>query len=673
MGTPPPESEQERERRATNSSSAIGRILAGGVVAYNEEGHLEAALDSLLSQELPSGWTWGTVWVVASGCTDRTVAIAERVSARDSRVRVIVEPERTGKARALGEILRRAYGDALVLLNSDARAAPRSVASLLRTSEGQRAPFAVMGRPVPSPDRAGPVGSMIRLLWAIHDEFHREVLSRGEGTHVSDELLLLSLPMAPRIPDGIINDGSYFGAWLTREQGRKLYAPAAVVETDPPTSLHDHITQRRRIIVGNRQISRQEGVVPSVLPAYALSHPRAAVEVVRRALRRGQHSFRDLLLLLLGELAASALAGWDHVPPRRDHVRWQRITTARRGTTGDGPALGSGTLAAPFEPGSAVGSEEITPVVDRRVETLLRVAGRFRTGIPLDELNSLLPLSGPAEVRDLRQWLDARPHLARVAGDRVFAPNEPPDHSPERESRAAEYRRAAEHLIDRHLRPVLPWVRCVGITGSVAYGAPEANDDLDLFVVTRTGSLWVFLAYTYAAVRLGFRPGVGSDRPLPCFNYVLEDRQAETEFAAARGFLFAREALTTRICHGEAYYQDLLSGAPWLGIEIPRLYAQRRSGMPPQRQSPVPWAVRLVNACLFPPLATYLQLTGLVRNARYRAQQAHENCFRTVTGPRRLAFVSDRFDRLRADLAPATVGDREGRPMGGPTRMSGAR
>ncbi len=671
METAVPTGEHPPGRAGPPDSGRPSRILCGGVVAHNEERNIERALDSLLSQGLPNGWAWGTIWVVASGCTDATVAIAQRVAACEPRLRLIVEPERGGKARALGEILRRATGDALVLLNSDACAAPGSVMALLWSAENQRPPFAVMGRPLPAPDRPGAVGRMVRLLWNIHDEFHREVLERGQGTHLSDELWLLSLPMAPRIPESIINDGSYVGAWLTQHQGRKLYAPQALVETEPPTSFRDHLTQRRRILVGHRQVARIVGVAPSTLPGYALAHPRDALGVLRRALRQGHHALRDLGLLVVGEMVASLLAAWDAVPPQRDHVRWQRIAPSVRPHRGDSvrPAIDidSGMLFA----GSVPGSGDPTSFVDLRVATLLRVARKFGTGIPLDELNSLLPADAPAEVTDLRRWLDARPELAEVTGDRVFAPNDPRASLSDRETRALQYHRAAEHLIARHLRPVLPWVRCVGITGSAAYGAPEANDDLDLFVVTRTGSLWVFLAYTYVAVRLRAGGGVGG--PPPCFNYVLEDRQAQEEFARARGFLFAREALTTRICHGEQYYQDLLSAAPWLGGEIPRLYARRSSGVPPRHESPAPWAVRLVNLCLFPPLATYVQLVGLWRNARFRAGHAPERQFRTRTGPRRLAFVSERFDRLRTDLAPATLGDRADHPMGGPSRSSGAR
>jgi hypothetical protein len=673
MGNSPDPGENATAAASSPSGAVPHRILIGGMVAYNEERNLEAALGSLLGQELLPGWRWGSVWVVASGCTDRTVEIAQRAAVRDPRVRVVVEAERGGKARALGEIIRRASGDALVLLNSDARADPGSVAELLRTAEGHAPPFAVMGRPFPAHDRHDLMSSMLRLLWHVHDEFHRETLAHGEGTHLSDELLLLSLPVTPAIPDGVINDGSFFGAWLTRRNGSRLYAPLATVETETPDSLRDHLTQRRRILVGHRQITQMVGVAPSALRRYVLAHPGNAVSILRRTLRSGQHRLRDFLLLGVGEMCASTLAAWDRLPPAKDHVRWRRISSGADMGSPDGPTWSAGPLS-PASPGStATTTPGSRAFIDLRVEILLDVARQFGTGVPLEELSYLLPQDGPSDVEDLRRWLDARPDLARVEGNRAFPPAGRPDKIPEREKRGAEYRRAAERLVDLHLRPVLPWVRCVGITGSAAYGAPQAGDDLDLFVVTRAGSLWVFLAYTYVAVRVGFRPAAGTNRPPPCFNYVLDDRQALAEFGEARGFLFAREALTAQIFRGESYYQDLLASAPWLGNEIPRLYAKRTSGVPASREPPVPLAIRLVNASLFPLIATYLQLAGLRRNARMRSQHARDGTFRTVTGPGRLAFISERFDRLRADLAPASLLAPEEHGMAGPSRIPSAR
>jgi hypothetical protein len=87
----------------------------------------------------------------------------------------------------------------------------------------------------------------------------------------------------------------------------------------------------------------------------------------------------------------------------------------------------------------------------------------------------------------------------------------------------------------------------------------------------------------------------------------------------------------------------------------------------------VPLAVRLVNAAVFPVVAAYLQVVGLRLNAQRRKRQAAEGQFRTHTSRRRLAFVSERFDRLRADLAPATHVSRDDPGMAAPSRIPSAR
>jgi glycosyltransferase involved in cell wall biosynthesis len=101
--------------------------LDAGIVAHNEERSVGIAIDSLRAQALPANVAWGTIWVVASGCTDRTEAIVAERSARDPRVRLLAQPVRRGKAAALKEVFRRARGEGLVLLNADARAAPDAV------------------------------------------------------------------------------------------------------------------------------------------------------------------------------------------------------------------------------------------------------------------------------------------------------------------------------------------------------------------------------------------------------------------------------------------------------------------------------------------------------------------------------------------------------------------
>jgi len=627
------------------------RVLAGGLVAYNEERSLERAVASLLEQELPPGVRWGTIWIVASGCTDGTVPIAEELARRDPRIRVVVQAMRRGKSHAVAELLRRAEGDLLVLLNGDAAAEPGAVAALLGASEGSPRPFAIMGRPLPPERSRSAFARMVDLLWRIHHEFHREVPISPTGSNLSDELLLLSLPQPPLLREGIINDGAYLGLALLHHRGEVRYAPQAGVRISVPETLRDYLRQRRRILAGYSQLGREFGTRPQTLARLAFSDPHRALGVLARSLRASDHRLTDLAGLISVEVIAATLAAWDAHSPRTDHVHWKRIAAIP--SPRPDPLVGAGgTASIP-----RVRSASVDTLAERRFAVLLQVARRYRTGLSVDELISLLPAGGPTGREELLYWLGARPKLARLEGDQVFPAEIAPAALDERRNRGKRYRGAADELVNEHLGPVLPWVRCLGITGSAAYGAPDRGDDLDFFVVTRPGSLWVFLTYTYLAVRFRFRPRESEERPMPCFNYVLDEREAHADFARPQGFLFAREALTTQILVGEEFYRKLLHTAPWLGEEIPRLYAARKGSEVPPAPSRAPAAIRLLNALLFPPVATYLHLVALRRRAELRWNRAGEGEFRVRTTFARLAYATDEFEDLRREAARAPLPD----------------
>jgi len=620
------------------NASVSPTILSAGIVAYNEERNLERAVRSLLDQDLPTGVWWNTLWIVASGCTDGSVEIAQRLTEEDPRVRLVVEPERLGKAHALREVFRRAQGNALVLLNSDACAEPGSVAELVGVASAHPPPFAVMGRPVVPEDAPSPWAGSLRSMWDLHHEFHCELQELGGGSHLSDELLLVSLPTLPPLPDGIINDGSYFGVWLAQHGGRRLYAPNARVRIEIPVRMQDHLHQRRRIQYGNDQVTAVLGASPSTLARYAVEQPRRALELIGRSVLTQPKGVRRFAALCAAELVARALSAWDRLPPRRDHVRWRRIGTAGTSRRAhETPSVGPRTPSLHPAPES----------LDRRVAAVIEVAAEFGTGVSLPELLQLLPDDGPGTISEVRDWLAARPHLARLLGDAVFAPESVRTPETVRLERGRHYLRSADELLAGPLRGVLPWVRCACVTGSTAYGEPGPSDDLDLFVVTRQGSLWWFLAYTYLAARLAARRPSTRAGPMPCFNFVVDDREAVQEFSNGHGFLFAREALAARPVRGEEFYRGLLSSAPWMAEEIPRLYAERTANASTPQPSPASMIVRFLNAALFPWLATYLQLVGLRRDAHYRERKMSDHRFRTVTRWRRLTFASRRFERLR--------------------------
>lgn len=91
-----------------------GLLLSCIVPAYNEGPRIGAVLDAALATgEI------GEVIVVDDGSTDDTVAIVERLAARDLRLRLLVLPANGGKTRAVAAGIRAAEGRHLMLLDSD--------------------------------------------------------------------------------------------------------------------------------------------------------------------------------------------------------------------------------------------------------------------------------------------------------------------------------------------------------------------------------------------------------------------------------------------------------------------------------------------------------------------------------------------------------------------------
>jgi hypothetical protein len=309
----------------------------------------------------------------------------------------------------------------------------------------------------------------------------------------------------------------------------------------------------------------------------------------------------------------------------------------------------------PDEAASLV-SADTDDLVATRVNGAVEVAGQFETGVELESLVDLLPEHGPATVSELTGWFHAHPDSGRVTGGHAVDPTAADlVFDGERRERAEQYYQAAVRLFDSALQGSRPWLRCLAVTGSTAYGDPKAGDDCDFMAIVRRGSVWVFVAYVFLRLRLRAWTRPSLPEPVWCFNYMLDEDTAIREFSRPRGFLFAREALVARPVEGEAYYRGLLRRGRWLRDEAPRLYARWESApMPnpgaPESASP---AARVLNVVLFPVVAAYLQLKGLWANHRLRRSGREAETFRTITRPGQMSLATRKFERLVDRMAPA--------------------
>lgn len=116
------------------------------------------------------------------------------------------------------------------------------------------------------------------------------------------------------------------------------------------------------------------------------------------------------------------------------------------------------------------------------------------------------------------------------------------------------------------LKRLVPFVRTVAVTGSVAYGSAGKWDDIDLFVVTQRNRLWVSVLMTLILVRLKKALGLGPANLLPfCLSYVHDEKGFEDESLRNRANpLFARELIKAKPVAGTGVYRRMLEQNDWV-------------------------------------------------------------------------------------------------------------
>jgi len=223
-----------------------------------------------------------------------------------------------------------------------------------------------------------------------------------------------------------------------------------------------------------------------------------------------------------------------------------------------------------------VGSRATT----REVETALAASARL--GGRISSTDGFVMLHGRVELAAMRAG-------RRAEADRVLP-------------RALRYARAVGSL---------PFVRMVAISGALAAGNAVPDADIDLFVVTESGRLWLARAASIAVVRFVARAG---DELCP--NYLL----AETALELDERDLYAANELAHLVpVVGRPVYDRLREANPWVRDLLPN--ADGAPTADPDARRLIPRAVGLAEAGLRTPLGDLAEAWEQRRKvARFRAQ-----------------------------------------------------
>jgi len=219
------------------------------VCAYNEEGNIKSALESILAQTL-DGFSLEEVIVVSSASTDRTDAIVSELSGRDRRIRLVRQSKREGKTSAVNLFMSQAKGDVLVLVNADNRLAAGSLQKLLEPFLDSKI-GAVGGHPVPVNPRDNLIGFTVHMLWEMHHQLSLIHPKLGE--------LIAFRNIGVTIPECQSTDEDYIRMSIERNGFSVVYAPEAVVMNRGPGTLSDLWKQRVRVNIGESYLKARYG------------------------------------------------------------------------------------------------------------------------------------------------------------------------------------------------------------------------------------------------------------------------------------------------------------------------------------------------------------------------------------------------------------------------------
>jgi cellulose synthase/poly-beta-1,6-N-acetylglucosamine synthase-like glycosyltransferase len=285
-----------------------------GITAHNEQANIGKLLAAMLAQELKTV-AIAEIIVVASGCTDNTVAIIQEYAAQDSRIQLIVQEKREGKTSAINQFLARAREEICVLESGDTLPRADTIENLVKLfADPQVGMTGAQKVPVNVPEHI--VGYMSHLRLRMEHQLCLEIPRTGE--------LIAFRKVFTHLPPDVAMDEAFVEALVIRRGLQVHYAPDAVVFNMGPETLGEFVMQRRRNYAGHLHLKRKYGYRVSSLDTGRVL--RIGFDEVWNALRL----IWTLVALAGVEAFARLLGMYDYYIKGNKHVVWDIAWTTKK-------------------------------------------------------------------------------------------------------------------------------------------------------------------------------------------------------------------------------------------------------------------------------------------------------------------------------------------------------
>ena len=218
------------------------------IVAHNEEARIAARIENLLASDYPPEKL--RILLVSDGSTDATVA---RASALDpTRVTVLAQPVRTGKAAGLNAALAQATGDIIVFTDARQRFAPDAIARLTAHFADPHI-AAVSGALEIDPARTA-AGTGVDAYWR-YEKSLRAAESRFDSCiGCTGAIYAIRRALFTPLPADTVLDDVVIPMRLAIAGHRVIHDPAARAFDPQPLEPAAETVRKRRTLAGNFQM-----------------------------------------------------------------------------------------------------------------------------------------------------------------------------------------------------------------------------------------------------------------------------------------------------------------------------------------------------------------------------------------------------------------------------------
>ena len=289
--------------------------ISMGIMAYNEESNIGSLLQSVLNQEFNYGQL-EEIFVVASGCTDRTEDIVRNFIKKDKRIKLLHQSQREGKASAINLFLSKAHGNILIMESGDTIPEKGVLDKLVAPFEDPN--IGMTGaHPIPVNSKNNFIGFAVHFMWTLHHKIALDTPKLGELVAFRNCVKEISRETA-------VDEASIEA--IVRKAGYELYyVPDAVVRNKGPENIKDFIKQRRRIAAGHKYLLHEEDHEVSTFDTK---------KILRLIIQEHYWDFRDTMWTLgaIGlEIVGRMLGYYDLYIKKKNPFIWDIATSTKDG------------------------------------------------------------------------------------------------------------------------------------------------------------------------------------------------------------------------------------------------------------------------------------------------------------------------------------------------------